>query len=97
MGRTPPNFLFIEADQLPPQALPMYGNPVVRAPHMQALADAGVLFDNAYCNSPLCAPSRFSMLSGRLASRIGAYDVYIYTPSRARCTNITIIVAVMAR
>lgn len=74
MGRTPPNFLVIEADQLPPQALPMYGNSVVKAPHMQALADAGVLFDNAYCNFALCAPSRFSMLSGRLASRIGAYD-----------------------
>ena len=32
------------------------------------------LFENAYCNSPLCAPSRFSMMAGQLPSRIGAYD-----------------------
>ena len=51
----------------------MYGGPAL-TPNMEALADAGVVFDNAYCNFPLCAPSRFSMLSGMLPSRIGAYD-----------------------
>lgn len=69
-----PNILFLMADQLAPQALPVYGHPTVRAPRLAALAADGVVFDNAYCNHPLCAPSRFSMLSGRLASRIGAFD-----------------------
>ena len=55
-------------------ALPVYGHPVVRAPHISGLAAAGVVFDNAYCNAPLCAPSRFSMWAGQLPSRIGAYD-----------------------
>jgi choline-sulfatase len=69
-----PNILLVMADQLTAFALPCYGHPVVKAPHIARLAAEGVLFENAYCNSPLCAPSRCSMLSGRLPSRIGAYD-----------------------
>jgi choline-sulfatase len=38
------------------------------------LAAQGVVFDAAYCNSPLCAPSRFTLVSGQLPSKIGAYD-----------------------
>jgi choline-sulfatase len=74
MARKGPNFLFIMADQMSAKALPFYGHPVVQAPHLSALAGAGVVFENAYCNYPICAPSRFSMLSGRLPSRIGAFD-----------------------
>ncbi len=69
-----PNFLVLMADQLNPQALPAYGNRLVKAPHIDALAASGVVFESAYCNSPLCAPSRFSFMSGQLPSAIGAYD-----------------------
>jgi choline-sulfatase len=69
-----PNLLILMADQLTAGALPTYGNRVARTPHIDALAAAGVIFESFYCNSPLCAPSRFSMLSGRLPSVIGAYD-----------------------
>jgi choline-sulfatase len=69
-----PNFLVLMADQLTARALPAYGNRVVRSPHIDALAAEGVVFDSFYCNSPLCAPSRFSLLSGRQVSAIGAYD-----------------------
>jgi choline-sulfatase len=69
-----PNFLFVMADQMAGPALPFHGHPVVRAPNLTRLAEAGVVFDSAYCNSPLCAPSRASMVTGQLPSRIGAYD-----------------------
>ena len=72
--RKAPNILFIQADQMAAQVLPLYGHPVVQAPNIQALGEAGVVFENAYCNSPLCAPSRFSMMSGLLPSAIEAYD-----------------------
>ncbi len=74
MRQRQPNILLVMADQLTALALPCYGHPVVKAPNIGHLAGRGVVFENAYCNSPLCAPSRFSMMSGRLPSRIGAYD-----------------------
>jgi choline-sulfatase len=69
-----PNILFVMFDQMAALSLPVYGHPVVRAPHMAHLAARGTLFENAYCASPLCSPSRFAMLTSRLPSRIGAYD-----------------------
>ena len=76
-----PNILFIMADQLAPQVLPAYGHPLVQTPHLDRLAEEGVVFENAYCNFPLCAPARFSMLSGRLPSRIGAFDNAVELPA----------------
>ena len=69
-----PNILVLMADQLSAYALPFYGNKVVRAAALSRLAQAGVVFDAAYCSSPICAPSRFSMLAGRHPTAIGAYD-----------------------
>ena len=62
------------ADQLTAAALPAYGNRVAKTPHLDALAQGSVVFQSAYCNSPLCAPSRYAFMSGRLPSKIGAYD-----------------------
>lgn len=70
----PPNIVVIQADQLAATALGAYGNSVVKTPHLDALAAESVVFDRAYCNSPLCAPSRASMMTGRLPSGIGVYD-----------------------
>jgi len=64
----------IMCDQLAPQFLPFYGHPLVNTPALSKLADEGVVFDSAYCNSPLCAPSRFSLMAGRLCSEIDAWD-----------------------
>lgn len=70
----PPNILILMADQLTPGALAAYGNRVTRTPNIDALAANGVVFDSAYCNSPLCAPSRYALMSGKLPSRTGGYD-----------------------
>ncbi len=69
-----PNILFIMADQLAPQALPVYGHRIVRTPHLDRLAARATVFDSAYCNFPICAPARASLLSGRLPHSIGSYD-----------------------
>ncbi len=70
-----PNILFIMADQMAAPLLPLHDrHSPIRMPHLDALASNGVVFDSAYCNSPLCAPSRFSLVSGQLPSRIGGFD-----------------------
>jgi choline-sulfatase len=78
-----PNILHIMADQLNSSALAAYGNQVARTPHIDSLASRGVLFENFYCNFPLCAPSRTSMLTGRQASRLGVFDNACDFPSQA--------------
>ncbi|WP_342640865.1 choline-sulfatase [Rhodoligotrophos ferricapiens] len=69
-----PNIVLIMLDQMSPQSLPVYGHPIVQTPNMSALADQGVVFENFYCNSALCGPSRFSMMAGQHNSRIQAFD-----------------------
>lgn len=69
-----PNILFFMTDQLSALATSPYGNPDVITPAMQRLADRGVVFENAYCNAPLCAPSRASMMAGRFPSRVPVND-----------------------
>ncbi|MEM6656950.1 MAG: choline-sulfatase [Pseudomonadota bacterium] len=69
-----PNIVVVMADQLAPQFCGAYGHATAKTPHMDALAKRGARFDAAYCNSPLCAPSRFAFMSGQLISRIAAYD-----------------------
>jgi choline-sulfatase len=69
-----PNILLLMADQLAASWLPPYGHDIVQAPQISALAADGVVFESAYCASPLCAPSRAALLTGRLPSRTGVYD-----------------------
>ncbi|KAK7967495.1 uncharacterized protein PG986_001772 [Apiospora aurea] len=70
-----PNILFIMADQLAAPQLKMY-NPdsQIKTPNLDSLAARSVQFDSAYCPSPLCAPSRMSLITGLLPMKIGAYD-----------------------
>ncbi|TGO39483.1 hypothetical protein BHYA_0053g00380 [Botrytis hyacinthi] len=70
-----PNILYIMADQLAAPLLKMH-NPKsqIQTPNLDGLAKDAVVFDSAYCPSPLCAPSRMSMVTGQLPCRIGSYD-----------------------
>ncbi|MBJ7467388.1 MAG: sulfatase-like hydrolase/transferase, partial [Rhodoferax sp.] len=81
MKHVQPNILLVMADQLAVPTLPFHGHPLVQTPHLSRLAAQGVVFDSAYCNFPICAPSRVSMLTGRLPHAVGAYDNAAEFPS----------------
>lgn len=59
------NVLLIHADQHRMECLGAYGNPDIRTPNIDALATAGVCYENSFCPYPVCTPSRYSLLSGQ--------------------------------
>ncbi|KAL4734596.1 alkaline-phosphatase-like protein [Aspergillus similis] len=75
MAARKPNILYVMADQMAAPLLAFHDkDSPIKTPNLNKLAEEGVVFDSAYCNSPLCAPSRFVMVTGQLPSKIGAYD-----------------------
>ena len=66
-----PNFLFMFADQMQAFAMGCVGNEEIQTPHLDALAADGVLFTNAYSNSPVCTPYRGALNSGRYPTETG--------------------------
>jgi arylsulfatase A-like enzyme len=63
--RRRPNVILLMADQLRADALGFAGNPICRTPNLDRLATRGVVFDNAYVQTPVCMASRASIFTGR--------------------------------
>ncbi|MGI9317603.1 MAG: sulfatase family protein [bacterium] len=66
-----PNFIFFITDQHRADWLGCYGHPVVKTPHIDALAANGTRFDNFHVASPVCMPNRASLLTGRYPTQHG--------------------------
>ncbi len=69
-----PNVLFIIADDLTAEALSSYGNAQCKTPHIDSLAERGVRFSRAYCQFPVCGPSRAALMSGMYPPSIGVMN-----------------------
>lgn len=68
-----PNILLIAVDDLNDWIGCMGGHPQAKTPNMDRLAERGVLFTNAHCQSPVCNPSRASLMTGLYPSTTGIY------------------------
>ena len=66
-----PNILYVFTDQQSAAMMSCAGNPWLQTPAMDSLARRGVRFERAYCTNPVCLPSRFSMITGRMPSFAG--------------------------
>ena len=75
-----PNIVWVNCDQLRWDAVGYSGNPAIRTPNIDRLAERGVWFENAYCASPVCSPARASWFTGLYPH---AHHQYInYGPDR---------------
>ncbi|SMX91039.1 choline-sulfatase [Brevibacterium aurantiacum] len=68
------NFLLVMSDQHVPFASGAYGGEVAQTPNIDALAERGTTFETAYCNSPICVPSRAALATGRYVHETGNAD-----------------------
>lgn len=68
------NLLFIFSDEHNRNVSGCYGHPLVQTPHLDALAARGTRFTSAYCNSPVCVPSRAALATGRYPHQVGSWD-----------------------
>jgi arylsulfatase A-like enzyme len=79
-----PNLLVIIADDHGGGTLGIEGDPRRATPNLDALAREGILFERAYCNSPLCTPSRQSLITGMLPHSIGVTQLATLLPDSVR-------------
>ena len=82
-----PNVLIMYTDQQRWDSIGAGGGELARTPNLDALAARGALFDNAFCNSPVCMPSRMSMLSGQYPSSVGVCCNGIEMPADIPCVH----------
>jgi iduronate 2-sulfatase len=73
-GADKPNVLMICVDDLKP-LLGCYGAPTIKSPHIDRLSARGVLFERAFCNQAVCAPSRNALMTGLRSQTLGIYDL----------------------
>ncbi len=74
-----PNVLFLMSDQHHAGALGCAGNQSVATPTLDRLAERGVRFSHAYCNNPICCPSRVSFHTGQYPHTHGMLGNYVYS------------------
>ena len=68
------NVIFILSDDQGAWAAGCYGNPEIRTPNLDRLADTGTRFKNFFVATPVCSPSRATLLTGRIPSQHGLHD-----------------------
>ena len=67
------NVVLLMSDEHTPHVLGCYGDKLVKTPTLDALAASGVRFTSAYCQNPICVPSRVSLVSGRMPCHLNTF------------------------
>jgi N-sulfoglucosamine sulfohydrolase len=78
----PPNIVWLTVEDMSPWIGP-YGDATVPTPHLDRLAREGMVYDNAFATSPVCAPARSALITGMFCTRIGTMHMRNGRPSEA--------------
>lgn len=70
----PSNLILFQSDNHNRDLLGCYGHPIVKTPNLDRIAERGAMFNNAYCSSSLCCPSRASLATGLYPHQTGYWD-----------------------
>lgn len=84
---SPPNIIFLLADDQSADTLSSAGHPVVQTPHLDQLASSGMFFANAFAVQPICAPSRFAIFTGQYERTNGLGFSSPYEATEAQWTD----------
>jgi len=85
-----PNVLLLMADEHSGRVMRNAGNKIVKTPTLDALAESGVQFTSAYCQNPICVPSRASLGTGRMPSKLGVFGNFAHRQDVLRDTPVSL-------
>ena len=77
-----PNIVWLVAEDQSPYFFPMYGDSTVSLPNLEALANEGIVFTNAYSPVPVCAPARSALITGMYPTSLGTHNMRTYNAYR---------------
>lgn len=77
-----PNIIWLVAEDQSPDFFPMYGDSTISLPNLEALANQGVIFNNAYSPVPVCAPARSALITGLYPTTLGTHNMRTYNAYR---------------
>jgi arylsulfatase A-like enzyme len=77
-----PNVIIIYTDDMGYGDLGCYGNPTIRTPHLDRMANEGIKFSQFYVASPVCTPSRSALMTGCYPKRIGLHQHVLFPYSK---------------
>ena len=73
-GTSRPNVLLLVSDEHNDRVAGYAGDPLVRTPNLDSIAERGLVFENAFCQAPVCTPSRASFLTGKYVSNLSCWN-----------------------
>ena len=77
-----PNIIWLVSEDQSPEFFPMYGDNTVHLPHLEALAEDSVIYDNMHATTPVCAPARSAIITGMYPTTLGTHNMRAYNEGR---------------